>query len=398
MKRILATICLVFMFCIYPLSANAQGEVDMDAMLDKHGATMMIIDPDTGNILYANNAAVAFYGYSPEQLKSMNIMEINTLSSEEITQEMQAAADESRNYFVFKHRLANGETRDVEIFSYPIQYEGKQALFSIIHDVSEKMILQEQRDLFILGILIAGAVVITILTIMLIRMHRNHENMKKAIQEMENFNLLRKTFIDADSNMVYLKDENLKYVFVNQAFRDYFNVTDEEIIGIDDFALSEPIFAQMKQKTDKAALEQMNVVTDEVEWNSVFYRTTKFPVRMLNGCYGVGAYVKNATEEYVQRRKREKIYQRNRILLEVFSRSFNNRQEQLDYVLHRALDMTESRYGYIYLYDENTHVFELNSWTRGVMESCSVVDRKTKYQLEKTGLWGKLYASANPSL
>jgi hypothetical protein len=40
--------------------------------------------------------------------------------------------------------------------------------------------------------------------------------------------------------------------------------------------------------------------------------------------------------------------------------TFKSKQEQLDYVLHRALELTESKYGYIYYYDENTQEFTIN--------------------------------------
>ncbi len=76
---------------------------------------MLLIDPQTGEILYANEAAAGFYGYSKLQLESMDISQINTLTPDDTALEMQAALEENRNYFVFKHRLATGELRTVEV-------------------------------------------------------------------------------------------------------------------------------------------------------------------------------------------------------------------------------------------------------------------------------------------
>ena len=47
----------------------------------------------------------------------MNISEINTLTKEEINKEMNKARTEDREFFEFKHKLANGEIRDVEVYS-----------------------------------------------------------------------------------------------------------------------------------------------------------------------------------------------------------------------------------------------------------------------------------------
>ncbi|MBN1986980.1 MAG: response regulator, partial [Prolixibacteraceae bacterium] len=49
-----------------------------------------------------------------------------------------------RVYFEFKHRLANGQIRDVEVFSSRIEYKGEEMLHSIIHDITEKKRLMNE--------------------------------------------------------------------------------------------------------------------------------------------------------------------------------------------------------------------------------------------------------------
>ncbi len=108
-------------------------------LFENHDTAMMVIDPDTGRILEANRAAIQYYGYAKDQLLAMTIKDINILRSEQVVQEMLRAKSERRNYFQFIHRLANGEQRDVEVYSFPIRVDEKVLLFSIIHDVSEKL-------------------------------------------------------------------------------------------------------------------------------------------------------------------------------------------------------------------------------------------------------------------
>src|SRR5215213_4930189 len=86
-------------------------------MFEKSPAIQLLIAPEDGAILDANQAASEFYGYGIEQLKKLNISNINTLPPDKIAEEMARAVAEQRNYFNFRHTLASGEVRDVEVHS-----------------------------------------------------------------------------------------------------------------------------------------------------------------------------------------------------------------------------------------------------------------------------------------
>jgi PAS domain S-box-containing protein len=119
-------------------------------LFENSNTVKLIIDPEDGSIIDANLSACRFYGYSRPQLRQMNIADINTLSSEQIFKEMQDSRLERRNFFLFRHRLANGEVKDVEVFSGPMTFFGKNALYSIVHDISERRMLEVERERLIL--------------------------------------------------------------------------------------------------------------------------------------------------------------------------------------------------------------------------------------------------------
>lgn len=116
----------------------AEAESRYRSLFQNNHAVLLLINPDTGRIIDANPAASSYYGWEHEQLISMNISEINTLSPSEVEQEMRKAIFEKRHYFLFKHRRASGEVADVEVYSGPIQFSGQTLLYSIVHDVSEQ--------------------------------------------------------------------------------------------------------------------------------------------------------------------------------------------------------------------------------------------------------------------
>lgn len=107
------------------------------SIFSNNHSAMLIIDPATGAIIDANLAAENFYGWSYTELTSKRIQEINSLSDDKVREEMAQARTENRSFFRFKHLLANGDIRDVEVHSGPIIVNRKEYLYSIIHDLTD---------------------------------------------------------------------------------------------------------------------------------------------------------------------------------------------------------------------------------------------------------------------
>ena len=119
-------------------------ESHYDSLFENNHAVMLLIDPASGEIYDSNPAAVLFYGWTREEIREMRISEINTLSIEEIKSEMSLAIQLKRNHFHFKHRLADGSIRDVEVYSGPIVVKGKNLLYSIVYDITERLIAEDK--------------------------------------------------------------------------------------------------------------------------------------------------------------------------------------------------------------------------------------------------------------
>ncbi len=107
-------------------------------------SVMLILNPDTGRITNANQAAGDYYGFSIEELCSKKIFDINTLPKQEVISILQKSKNEGTNHLFLKHRLSNGDVRDVEVYTNPIEWNGKIVLFVIIHDITESRKLEEK--------------------------------------------------------------------------------------------------------------------------------------------------------------------------------------------------------------------------------------------------------------
>ncbi len=83
-------------------------------------------------------------------------------------------------------------------------------------------------------------------------------------------------------------------------------------------------------------------------------------------------------------------------LIRVSQHRTQSGQEMLDFALDEAINITDSRIGYIYFYEEDKQQFILNTWSKDVMRECRVVNPQTCYALDKTGMWGEVVRQRKP--
>ena len=114
------------------------------AMFEVNTAIKLLIDPSDGQIIDANPAAAAFYGWPLEELRQMKIDQINMLTGDALRLELNRARSLRSPAFHFRHRTASGEIRDVDVYTGPVQLRGRQLLLSIIHDVTDRNRLEER--------------------------------------------------------------------------------------------------------------------------------------------------------------------------------------------------------------------------------------------------------------
>ncbi len=88
--------------------------------------------------------------------------------------------------------------------------------------------------------------------------------------------------------------------------------------------------------------------------------------------------------------------ERLRSLAAILQRHALPTQDFLDVALNEAISLTDSRIGYIYFYNEDKKQFVLNTWSKDVMQECSVQSPQARNDLEKTGVWGEAVRQRGP--
>ncbi|MRT91848.1 PAS domain S-box protein [Ancylomarina sp. 16SWW S1-10-2] len=114
-----------------------ESERRYKTIFHESSSIMLIIDPDNGAIIDANSTAIKFYGFSKTKLLRMNMSDINTMSSEDVQREIDLVAQKKKKHLLFKHRIASGEIRDVEVYSGTVKSNGQTMLYSVLHDVTK---------------------------------------------------------------------------------------------------------------------------------------------------------------------------------------------------------------------------------------------------------------------
>jgi PAS domain S-box-containing protein len=133
-------------------AALRASEARHRAMFEENRSIQLMIEAESGELIDANPAACSFYGYSREQMRQMKIHEINMFSQEELLQLLELTRSKQRNLFFFRHRLANGEIRDVESYASSLIVNGKECIYSIVHDITarkraERELLESEKRL-----------------------------------------------------------------------------------------------------------------------------------------------------------------------------------------------------------------------------------------------------------
>ena len=120
-----------------------ESEERYKSLFNNSKAVMLLIDPENAQILDANAAACNFYGWSYEEITKMKISKLYLIPEQDVLEEIKKALFYKSKFFIYQHRLSNGDVRDVEVYSTSLQIKGRTILSSIIHDITQRRISEE---------------------------------------------------------------------------------------------------------------------------------------------------------------------------------------------------------------------------------------------------------------
>ncbi len=108
--------------------------------------SMILLDPSNGSVVDANHAACDFYGYSREELLRLRIDDLAISFQSSDPKEPCSGRNSKGTIRAMKHRLSNGEVRDVELYSGMLRVKGVTRGYAIVHDISDKVKVEAQTE------------------------------------------------------------------------------------------------------------------------------------------------------------------------------------------------------------------------------------------------------------
>lgn len=115
-----------------------ESEQRYGAVFEGSGVPILLIEPITTQVVDANPAACAYYGFPRDEFVTMSFLQLDTTGAESVHAELQRAVQGSRDKFVGEHLLSSGRVRDVEVSVGPVRVAGRNLLYCIVNDFTER--------------------------------------------------------------------------------------------------------------------------------------------------------------------------------------------------------------------------------------------------------------------
>ncbi len=125
---------------------------------------------------------------------------------------------------------------------------------------------------------------------------RDITDRKKAEDSLKESEEIYRTFINASEDIVFLKDDQLRYILTNKKNAEVIGKPAEEITGRTDFELMPQETALQCAASDRLALIKNGPIISEETLDGKIYETRKFPVKLRDNRTGVGCFIRDVTD------------------------------------------------------------------------------------------------------
>jgi two-component system, cell cycle sensor histidine kinase and response regulator CckA len=126
--------------------ALKESEERYQLLFRRNPMPMWVFDNDTLAILAVNETAVREYGYSTDEFCAMTIKDIRPPEELPLLLNYLSTRDPQKDAtgVVTKHRRKDGSVLDVEVFTRPINFDGKQAQLVLASNITERKAAEDR--------------------------------------------------------------------------------------------------------------------------------------------------------------------------------------------------------------------------------------------------------------
>ena len=122
-----------------------RAEGHFRALFERNPLPFWVFDTETLHFLAVNDAAIASYGYSQDEFRSMTILDIRPPSDRDrVVASMDARGRDQDMDGIWTHVRRDGSRLDVRVFSSSIEFGGRPARLVLAEDVSDRVAYERQ--------------------------------------------------------------------------------------------------------------------------------------------------------------------------------------------------------------------------------------------------------------
>ena len=188
-------------------------------------------------------------------------------------------------------------------------------------------------------------------------------------------------------------DTELRCQFANRQYADWFNLSSMQIIGMPlSQILPPPALAAARPYFERVARgETVNYEAPAFGGSGGRYtQISVTPDQDAGGkVKGYHVIVTDITELKQAQEELRLNEVRLEALLELSRMTESSVKDITAYALEKAVELTQSRLGYLAFTRENETILEMYSWSKAAMEECAVENLTYTYPVATTGLWGE---------
>jgi len=160
-------------------------------LIDESSDGIVILD-EKGNVYEANRRFAEMLGYTPEEVRKLNVWDWEADYPREQVAEMIASVGPEGDHFETQHRRKDGTVFDVEISTNGAVYAGQKLIFCVCRDITER------------------------------------KQAEAALKESEE---KYKTLVEATSDVIWEVDTEGRFSFISPKIRDILGYEVDEVVG-----------------------------------------------------------------------------------------------------------------------------------------------------------------------
>jgi PAS domain S-box-containing protein len=129
-------------------SASLREYADLyRAIVDSRNIVKLLIDPESGQILEANEAAAGYYGHSRDELRGLRAWHLTVDASREQTLAWLSASASGMcpgSEMIARHRSRDGQVRDVVLYPEVLRHGSRLSILATVVDVTERRQMEKR--------------------------------------------------------------------------------------------------------------------------------------------------------------------------------------------------------------------------------------------------------------